>query len=163
MSTRNLVLALPLAALTISTGAGAAGTTAVADTTTVTTTATGGHTFPQDNGLRLRAARTGEVHLILDGRKHLIPNPETHRNLFGDDQTVRLVITLDNIAGNGPLSDGAHLARTTDDDTVYLISNGLKREILPAALDEFRFDRQRIRTTAPEVLRDLPAAAPLTA
>lgn len=163
MSARNQVLALTLASLATLAVAGAAQAAPATTTAAGTASTTGDHTFPQDNGLRLQAARTSAVHLILDGRKQLIPNPRTYANLFGEDRTIRLVITLDNVADGGPLSDDAHLTRTTASDTVHLISNGLKREITPAALDKFRFDRQQIRTTAPEAIRDLPTAAPLTA
>ncbi|MEU9984207.1 hypothetical protein [Streptomyces sp. NPDC050856] len=69
---------------------------------------------------------------------------------------------LQNIADGGPLTAYAHLARSTTDPTVHLVSHGCEREITSTAMDKFGFDRQKVRTTYPEVLAGLPSAAPLT-
>ncbi|MER6345260.1 hypothetical protein ACWC10_15315 [Streptomyces sp. NPDC001595] len=121
-----------------------------------------GELFPELNGLRIKAAGSGDVYLVLDGQRHLIPSSVTYNALFRDTDGVRLVLTTANIADGGPLSAYAYLARSTDDATVYLVSNGYKREITPAALDKFGFDATAVRKTYPSVLAALPTAAPLT-
>ncbi|MFD1831314.1 hypothetical protein ACFSJS_16840 [Streptomyces desertarenae] len=128
---------------------------------TAVRTASQGELFPELNGMRIKAADSGDIHLVLDGRRHLIPSSVTHGALFRGTDGIRLVLTADNIADGGPLTAYAHLARSADDPTVYLVSNGHKREITPAAMDRYAFDWQKVRTTYPEVLAALPAAAPL--
>lgn len=121
-----------------------------------------GELFPELNGLRIKAAGSDDVYLVLDGRRHLIPSSVTYNALFRDTDGVRLVLTTANIADGGPLTAYAYLARSTNDTTVYLVSNGYKRQITPAALDKFGFDTTAVRTTYPSVLAALPTAAPLT-
>jgi hypothetical protein len=121
-----------------------------------------GELFPELNGLRIKAAGSDDVYLVLDGRRHLIPSSVTYNALFRSTDGVRLVLTTANIADGGSLTAYAYLARSTDDTTVYLVSNGYKREITPAALDKFGFNTTAVRTTYPSVLAALPAAAPLT-
>ncbi|MFV0126461.1 hypothetical protein ACLGI4_01865 [Streptomyces sp. HMX112] len=121
-----------------------------------------GEVFPELNGVRIRAANSSDVYLVLDGRRHLIPSSVTYNALFSGTDGVRTVLTTENIADGGPLTAYAHLARSTTDPTVHLVSHGYKREITPAAMDKFGFDRQKVRTTYPEVLAGLPSAAPLT-
>jgi hypothetical protein len=120
-----------------------------------------GELFPELNGLRIKAAHSNDVYLVLDGRRHLIPSSVTHQALFRGTDGIRLVLTTANIADGGPLTAYAHLARSTDDATVHLISNGYKREITQGAIDKFGFNREAVRTTYPSVLAALPTAAPL--
>ncbi|MEU9558529.1 hypothetical protein [Streptomyces fumanus] len=122
----------------------------------------GGELFPELNGLRIRAAGSDDIYLVLDGKRHLIPSSVTYDALFRTTDGVRLVLTTANITDGGPLTAYAHLARGTDDATVYLVSNGTKREITPAALDKYGFDVEAVRTTYPSVLAALPTATPLT-
>ncbi|KOG12611.1 MULTISPECIES: hypothetical protein [Streptomyces] len=121
-----------------------------------------GELFPELNGLRIKAVNTGDVYLVLDGKRHLIPSTVTYNALFRTTDGVRLVLTTANITDGGPLTAYAYLARSIDDTTVYLVSNGSKREITPAALDKFGFNTAAVRTTYPSVLAALPTAAPLT-
>jgi hypothetical protein len=125
-------------------------------------TQTQGELFPELNGLRIKAVNSDDVYLVLDGKRHLIPSSVTHNALFRTTDGVRLVLTTANITDGGPLTAYAHLARSTDSTTVYLVSNGSKREITPTALDKFGFDTAAVRTTYPAVLAALPTAAPLT-
>ncbi|MFI6036038.1 hypothetical protein ACIBBD_18080 [Streptomyces sp. NPDC051315] len=120
-----------------------------------------GELFPELNGLRVKAVNSDDVYLVLDGRRHLIPSSVTYNALFRSADGVRLVLTTANIADGGPLTAYAYLARSADDTTVHLVSNGSKREITPAALDEFGFNTTAVRTTYPSVLAALPTAAPL--
>ncbi|MGW2447881.1 hypothetical protein [Streptomyces sp. NPDC001675] len=130
---------------------------------TVTWTAESeGELFPELNGLRIKAVNSDDVYLVLDGQRHLIPSSVTYSALFRSTDGVRLVLTTSNIADGGPLTAYAYLARSTDDATVYLVSNGYKREITPAALDKFGFNTAAIRTAYPSVLAALPTATPLT-
>lgn len=121
-----------------------------------------GELFPELNGLRIKAVDSDDVYLVLDGRRHLIPSSVTYDALFRSADDVRLVLTTANIADGGSLTAYAYLARSTDDTTVYLVSNGYKREITPAALDKFGFDKDAVRTTYPSVLAALPSATPLS-
>jgi hypothetical protein len=123
---------------------------------------TGGDLFPELNGQRIRAAGSNDVYLVLDGMRRLIPSSVTYNALFRGTDGIRLVLTVDNIADGGPLTAYAYLARSADAPTVYLVSNGVKREITPAAMDKFGFDPQKVRTTYAWVLAGLPSAAPLT-
>ncbi|GAA2433763.1 hypothetical protein [Streptomyces glaucus] len=116
---------------------------------------------PELDGLRIRAAGSADVYLVLDGRRHLVPSPVTYTALFGDSTAVRLVLTTDNISDGGALTAYAHLARSTDSTDVHLVSNGSKRLISGAALDRYGFDTTKVRTTYPDVLAALPSAAPL--
>ncbi|MFE1199538.1 hypothetical protein ACFW6E_43670 [Streptomyces olivaceoviridis] len=118
-----------------------------------------GELFPELNGMRIQAAGSVDVYLVLDGKRHLIPSPVTYDALFRGTEGIRRVLTVDNIADGGPLTAYAYLARTADDPTVYLVSNGLKREITPAAMDTFGFDPRKVRTTYDWVLAALPSAA----
>ncbi|MFE6526765.1 hypothetical protein [Streptomyces sp. NPDC057794] len=118
--------------------------------------------FPELNGLRIKAVNSDDVYLVLDGKRHLIPSPVTYNALFRTTDGVRLVLTTANITDGGPLTAYAYLARSTDSATVYLVSNGSKREITATALDEFGFNTAAVRTTYPSVLAALPTAAPLT-
>lgn len=134
-------------------------------TTPTTATATAdsqGELFPELNGIRIKAVNSNDIYLVLDGKRQLIPSSVTYNALFQGADGIRLVLTTENIADGGPLTAYAYLARSTDDPTVYLVSNGYKREITPSAMDEFGFDWQKVRTNYPEVLAALPSAAPLT-
>ncbi|MFF9624752.1 hypothetical protein [Streptomyces griseosporeus] len=126
------------------------------------TAASGGELFPELNGWRIRAAGSDDVYLVLDGMRRLIPSSVTFNALFSGTDGIRQVLTVDNIADGGPLTAYAYLARTADAPTVFLVSDGVKREITPAAMDTFGFDPQKVRTTYAWVLAGLPSAAPLT-
>ncbi|MCX4903405.1 hypothetical protein [Streptomyces sp. NBC_00878] len=117
---------------------------------------------PELDGLRIRAVDSADVYLVLDGKRHLIPSSVTYNALFRNTDGERLVLTTENITDGGPLMAYAYLARSTDDPTIYLVTNVSKREITSAAMDKFNFDRQKVRTTYPWVLAALPSDAPLT-
>jgi hypothetical protein len=139
-----------------------AATPQLATTAVSTVTGTQGELFPELNGLRIRAVNSSDTYLVLDGKRHLIPSSVTYNALFRSADGVRLVLTTANITDGGPLTAYAYLARTADDATVYLVSNGTKREITPTALDRYGFNVQAVRTTYPSVLAALPSATPLT-
>ncbi|MCX5345968.1 hypothetical protein [Streptomyces atratus] len=166
MNTRMLVsrAAVTVATLGVVTAGSALQTAqAAAPATPAVFSAVGsaGELFPELNGVRIKAVGSDDVYLVLDGKRHLIPSSVTYGALFRSTDGIRLLLTADNIADGGPLTAYAYLARTADDATVYLVSNGLKREITPAAVDKFGFDWQKVRTTYDWVLADLPSAAPL--
>lgn len=166
LAARATVVLASLAVL----AAGAAGTAGTAQavpaqpqTAALSTAAQAdGELFPELNGLRIKAVGSSDVYLVLDGERHLIPSSVTYNALFRSTDGVRLVLTTANIADGGPLTAYAYLARSTDDTTVYLVSNGLKREITSRALDAYGFNTGAVRTTYPSVLAALPTAAPLT-
>lgn len=163
LAPRVAVVLATLGAVTTGAAFSAHAATPQAPAPAVSTVAqTQGELFPELNGLRIQAANSSDVYLVLDGKRHLIPSSVTHNALFRTTDGVRRVLTTANITDGGPLTAYAHLARSTDDTTVYLVSNGSKREITPAALDKFGFNAAAVRTTYPSVLAALPAAAPLT-
>ncbi|MEU9352481.1 hypothetical protein AB0D65_16150 [Streptomyces griseoloalbus] len=160
---RVAVVLATLGAVAAGSGFSAHAATPQAPATALAATAESqGELFPELNGLRIKAAGSDDIYLVLDGQRHLIPSSVTYNALFRGTDGVRLVLTTANIADGGSLTAYAYLARSTDDTTVYLVTNGYKREITPAALDEFGFNTTAVRTTYPSVLAALPTAAPLT-
>nr|WSY53881.1 hypothetical protein OG999_29700 [Streptomyces sp. NBC_00886] len=158
---------LPAAAVTIaSLGVvalpSAAHATPAREQTATAAADTQGELHPELNGLRIKAVDSADVYLVLDGKRHLIPSSVTYSALFRNADGERLVLTTENITDGGPLMAYAYLARSTDDPTVYLVTNVNKREITSAAMDKFNFDWQKVRTNYPWVLADLPSATPLT-
>ncbi|WP_309055605.1 hypothetical protein [Streptomyces sp.] len=163
LAARATVVLVSLGVLTAGAAVTAQAATARPQAATVSTAAqVEGELFPELNGLRIKAVDSDDVYLVLDGERHLIPSSVTYDALFRGTDGVRLVLTTANIADGGPLTAYAYLARSTDDTTVYLVSNGLKREITPTALDTYGFNTAAVRTTYPSVLAALPTAAPLT-
>ncbi|MFE1198130.1 hypothetical protein ACFW6E_36225 [Streptomyces olivaceoviridis] len=160
LTSRTAVVLAALGVITV--GAATQAQAASEHTATANTTASAqGELFPELNGRRIKAANSDEIYLVLDGQRHLIPSSVTYDALFSGTDGIRLVLTANNISDGGALTAYAYLARSTTDPTVYLISNGYKREITSAAMDTYGFDWQKVRTTYPEVLAALPTATPL--
>ncbi|WP_414170262.1 hypothetical protein ACMATS_35090 [Streptoverticillium reticulum] len=112
---------------------------------------------PDLNGLRIKAVDGPAIYLVLDGRRHWIPNPGTYDNLFRDWNGVVSVLDIGNITEGGALSDGAFLGKSPDRPEVYLFSNGVKRWITsPAAMDKYYFAWNRIQNLPYEAVNSIP-------
>ncbi|GAA3028639.1 hypothetical protein GCM10020000_01440 [Streptomyces olivoverticillatus] len=112
---------------------------------------------PELNGLRVKGINGPEIYLILDGRRHWIPNPATYNNLFRDWNGIQTIVDPDSIDNGGQLSDGAFLGKSPNAPEVYLISNGVKRWITsPAAMDKYYFNWNRIKYVEPVALQAIP-------
>jgi hypothetical protein len=82
---------------------------------------------PDLNGYRIRHPN-GTVYLILDGTRRHIPNPDTYNNLFRDWSGIIIDIDIDDVNQGSALTIGAVLARPINGSSVYLVSNGVKRQ-----------------------------------
>lgn len=120
-------------------------------------------THPELNGARLKGAGSPAVHLILDGKRRWIPNPNTYNNLFRNWNGIQTVIDIGSIDDGGQLSDGAILAKSPNDPAVYLVSNGIKRWITsPAAMDKYYFDWNKIVSLSPVALNSIPTGGSIS-
>jgi hypothetical protein len=98
---------------------------------------------PELQGLRVKAPDDPAIHLVLDGKRHLIPDAATYANVFRDASGI-LTLDLSVIPDGGPLLE-ARLARTVSRPHVYLVANGRKHWITSdQAIDFFHFDRSQV-------------------
>jgi hypothetical protein len=79
---------------------------------------------PELHGRRLQHPNTSAVFLVLDGKRHLIPDGTTYSSLFRDASGIE-IMDLSAIPDGGPLSD-AKLGRTSAAADVFLIAGGTK-------------------------------------
>jgi hypothetical protein len=108
--------------------------------------------------LRVKSPATAHVYLIDPwGFKRWIPNASTYENLFYGWNGIHVDLNVNDISDGAPLSDDAHLAKATDSQPVYLLSNGCKSWISsPGVMTNCNFDWQKIRTYAPVVINSIP-------
>ncbi|MFF7725306.1 hypothetical protein [Streptomyces sp. NPDC008001] len=170
MSGRSLFAALALVAASVS-GLAAAPAAQAAGTAQERETASAQHSgaaelrgrHPELNGARLKGVNSPAVYLILDGKRHWIPNPATYNNLFRNWNGIQSVIDIGAIDDGGQLSDGAILAKSPGEPAVYLVSNGIKRWITsPAAMDKYYFDWNKIVNISPVALNSIPTGAAIS-
>ncbi|MEU8581970.1 hypothetical protein [Streptomyces abikoensis] len=127
------------------------------DTTSHGSTAKPQRDRPDLNGLRIKAVNAPNIYLVLDGKRHWIPNPATYNNLFRDWNGVVSVLDVGGITAGGALSDGAFLGKASGRPEVYLFSNGIKRWITsPAAMDKYYFAWNRIQNLPIEAVNSIP-------
>ncbi|MEU7164481.1 hypothetical protein AB0A70_07525 [Streptomyces morookaense] len=152
----------------VATASASAATATAPDTASHSSTAHGSMAKPQRdrpdlNGLRIKAVNGPAIYLVLDGRRHWIPNPTTYNNLFRDWNGVVSVLDIGNITEGGALSDGAFLGKAPDQPQVYLFSNGVKRWITsPAAMDKYYFAWNRIQNLPGEAVNSVPSGATIS-
>ena len=92
-------------------------------------------------GKRISKLGDTAIFLILDGQRHLVPNPTTANNLFGPTDTVDEVLDLDTVPPGDQLTNGAILASAHNDPKVYFVSNNCKRHVVSsAAMSKYGFD-----------------------
>lgn len=105
------------------------------------------------NGLRLKLPGDPTVYLIDAGYRRAIPDPGTYLNLFADWNGIYEDIDVPSIPLGPPITQGAVLAKATDQATVYLVDNGVKRGISSAdRFNQYHFAWQRIVVIPPVVL-----------
>ncbi|MDT0453162.1 hypothetical protein [Streptomyces hesseae] len=149
-------LALVLASSTGVATASAATATAP-DTASHSSTAKPQRDRPDLNGLRIKAVNSPNIYLVLDGKRHWIPNPATYNNLFRDWNGVVSVLDVGDITAGSALSDGAFLGKASGRPEVYLFSNGVKRWITsPAVMDKYYFAWNRIQDLPAEAVNSVP-------
>ncbi|HEY7554932.1 MAG TPA: PASTA domain-containing protein [Candidatus Binatia bacterium] len=99
---------------------------------------------PELHGRRLQSLGSPAVYLILDGKRYLIPDAATYSNLFRNWEGIE-AFDLSAISDGGTLSSDAKLARSKEEPTVYLITNGRKHWITsPQAMDTYNLDWNKI-------------------
>jgi hypothetical protein len=97
---------------------------------------------PDLSGARLKSPTNPDVYLVdPEGYLRLIPDPDTYNNLFRDWNGITESTDLNEIARGSDITDGAVLAKASNSDPVYLISNGIKRWITsPGVMDKYYFN-----------------------
>lgn len=115
------------------------------------------------NGLRLKSPDHPAIYFIDAGFKRLVPNPQTHNNLFLDWNGIASDIPLDEIPDGPFLSDGAVLVRPSNSEEVFLIDRGSKRLIAgPEALERYGFNPKKIVVVPAILTNALPTQRPLS-
>jgi hypothetical protein len=116
---------------------------------------------PDLSGLRVTSVNPGDPIYLVDpeGFLRFIPNPATFNNLFANWNGI-VALDLINIAMAAPLTDEAILAKADNSDTVYIVSNGMKRGIpSPDVMNKYNFNWGAI-FVVPHVLLDfMPTGA----
>lgn len=111
---------------------------------------------PELNGQRLSPVAGDDVYLVLDGKRRQIPGADTYRNLFCSWADIVEVIDIESVANGGALSEGATLLRAYDSDPVYLVSNGLKREVAEGSMDKYGFCGDKVNEADEGVVDAIP-------
>ncbi|MGW1200162.1 hypothetical protein ACWD4B_30640 [Streptomyces sp. NPDC002536] len=112
---------------------------------------------PDLNGLRIKAVNGPAIYLVLDGRRHWIPDPATYNRLFRDWNGIVSVLDIGNITEGSALTNGAFLGKASNRPEVYLFSNGVKRWITsPAAMDKYYFAWNRIEILTEDAVNFVP-------
>ncbi|MFF3752438.1 hypothetical protein ACFYYH_18585 [Streptomyces sp. NPDC002018] len=111
---------------------------------------------PELNGYRIKSVTGATIYVVIDGKRRAIPSGPTYLNLFNSYVGVQHVIDIESITDGGPLSDGAILATSPSSDTIWLISNGLKRGITGRAFEKYAFDWHKVVTLSDIVLNSIP-------
>ena len=104
-------------------------------------------------GYRIRQAGHEPVFIVIDGKRHWVPNNATHYNLFGENGNIHEVVDINVVPHGSALSNGAILARPNNSSNVFLITNGLKHHLAsPSVMSKFGFEG--IVRVVPSVLID---------
>ncbi|XP_076338862.1 uncharacterized protein LOC143240398 isoform X2 [Tachypleus tridentatus] len=107
-------------------------------------------------GKLLKHPSNPSVYQILDGCRHGVPNPPTYNNLYKNWECIQSNILEKLLCKCESLSNGAELIKGSG-DTVYLLSNGIKRPIAdPETFNGFCFDWNKIKTYSDIVINNLP-------
>lgn len=159
MTKRSWCAAALALALASSAGVATASAATAPDTASHGSTAKPQRDRPDLNGRRIKAVDGQAIYLVLDGKRHWIPDPATYNNLFRDWNGIASVLDLGSITEGSALSNGAFLGKTPDHPQVYLFSNGVKRWITsPAAMDKYYFAWNRIQNLPDEAVNSVPSS-----
>jgi hypothetical protein len=113
--------------------------------------------MPQLNGLLLQLPGNPKVYLVLNAFRCWVPDPATFNNLFVAGATITPDINIGVVSEGPALSSGAVLAKSTDSDRVYLVSNGVKMWIpSPAIFTRYQFNSAKVQVVAPILINSIP-------
>ncbi len=111
------------------------------------------------NGLRIRHPVSGEIFLIHEGTRRLIPGPPTYNSLFRDWTGIITDINVDTIDRGPDLASDAILLDCIG--AVWLLTNGKKFGCgSPAAFDRYWFGGIKTKL-APIVCNSIPSGSVL--
>ncbi|HWW03931.1 hypothetical protein [Collimonas sp.] len=112
------------------------------------------------DGERITASTGGAIYLVMNGLRHLIPNPTTYNNLFSTwGGVVVSDYLVDSIPSGPPLTSGAVLAKGSPSN-IYLVTNNQKLWIPnPATFEKFSFSSNKV-VTVPDVIINAVQAGP---
>ncbi|XP_076333960.1 uncharacterized protein LOC143237994 isoform X4 [Tachypleus tridentatus] len=106
-------------------------------------------------GKLMKHPSTPAVYQILDGCRRWVPNPPTYNNLYKNWECIQSNILEKLLCKCDSLSNGAELIKGSG-DTVYLLSNGVKRPIAdPETFNGFCFDWNKIKNYSDIVINSL--------
>lgn len=109
------------------------------------------------NGKRVRIPNKAEVYMIDEGRRRLIPNPDTYNNLFVSWNDILLDPRSGEIETGTPLTDGASLVQGEKTPEVFLLDGREKRFIAnPETMDAYGFNWKKVKTMSKSALDILP-------
>lgn len=114
------------------------------------------------NGSRVMREGDQNVYLVIDGRRHLIPDPRTYLRLFKNWEGIRRdTQAFRSLREGEPLSNQAMLAKTANSEVVYLL-DGMRRKHPIGSIDVFNqmgFDLNNIVVFPPDLLNPVPTAS----
>lgn len=117
--------------------------------------------YPDLNRKRLKGA-SDNVYLIVDGTRQWIPDADTFNNLFRDWGGIIYYPGIDGIDEGPALATGAVLAKSSQSDPVYLVSNNQKRFIVNSdVFNDYNFAWGNIVVLPPVIMDSIPTGAPL--
>ncbi|AZK94615.1 MULTISPECIES: hypothetical protein [Streptomyces] len=149
----SLILAVPLG---LTAPAAGAAEKPAKNTTAAMTVAQLQQNYGDLNGLRLQNVDgTSGVWVVIDGKRHGVPDMWTYNNLFANWKIVTLY-DLYNIPYGGHLTHDAHLITSPSSDTVWLLTNNEKRGITGRAFAKYEFDGNKIQSVRDIVLNAIP-------
>ena len=117
-----------------------------------------GELRPDLNGFRVKVPGLNGIYLIHEGRRRLIPNPETYNNLFRDWEGILEGSWVKLILEGSPIANGAVLARGIGTSGVYLIDLYVKRGVAsPETMERYHFNWDRVYPVPVILLDNIPS------
>lgn len=120
---------------------------------------------PELNGQRLKLPNDPAVYLIDQGKRRWVPDPGTYNNLFSLPilQGVGTDYNLLDIDLGTQITHDAVLAQPVGGAAVYLIDNGVKRQInSPDIMTKYNFDWNKIQQCPHIVLDFVPSGSTIS-
>ena len=117
---------------------------------------------PELNGLLLQLPTAPQCYLVLNGFRCWIPDTTTFNNLFIPGAKITFDIGIGAVSEGTPLSVGACLVRGNGtDQTVYLVTNGVKMGIPSMAVfTDYQFNPATVQTV-PQIVIDFLPTGPI--
>lgn len=112
---------------------------------------------PDLNGRLVQVPGAPQVYLVINGYRRWIPNYPTFLNLFPSNASIQSDTGVGLISEGPALSNGAVLAKSSDDVKIYLVTNGMKMWIpSPAIFQLNQFNPATVLTVAPVIMNAVP-------